>query len=255
MQIRNPRHARWDALSESFATRSLSTETPDLLLDTITELGLLPHGASALDVGCGVGHHLVRLSSGLAAGIGLDSSPGMIRQAKDLSRQSGSTHLKFVLHDWTTGTPALIDGHRFDLVIAHKTPAVNGPADLDRLLACAGGACVVAKPVYRRSVLVDAVLAGSGRTQRTAAGSKSMRVLLGRAFELGYQPELRHAEETWTPRMNREQFIASLAEVRSAADPDFVTRAHRVFDECASEGFVEDTIEAHVTLAAWRVEN
>lgn len=240
--------APWDLVSASFARRPVPTADDDMLMRLVTEYGLVSSDSRVLDVGCGAGQHLVALAPLIRAGTGVDVSPAMIDEARALARRVGVIHVAFEVLDWRAADAGWDTLGEFDLVIAHNTPAIHKVEDLHRLLDRASGACVVSKPVYRRSDLVDLVLRGTGREQQTEAGSRMVGVLLGELLQQGYAPDVRYMDQVWSRWIDREDFVAGRW---ISAPSDLPDRLAAVAAAEPGDGPLGDRTDARVAYLYW----
>jgi ubiquinone/menaquinone biosynthesis C-methylase UbiE len=105
-----------DVYAAGLLNRALdpATQPPEVQAFLRAELQLLDDlvegGMRVLDVGCGTGRHLIRLSDRLGLGVGVDYERSYIAEA---AQRSGSEHLQFITGDAT----AIPLGAEFDLAL------------------------------------------------------------------------------------------------------------------------------------------
>lgn len=98
-------------------------------LDRVVELLAPEPGDTALDIACGYGELLLRLSAaGLGAGCGVDLSPWMLRTAA--SRSTGAPTLRWVL------------GEGRDFSVAELSEAELSEAELPEIVVCLGASWI-----------------------------------------------------------------------------------------------------------------
>ncbi|MCH8010419.1 MAG: class I SAM-dependent methyltransferase [Candidatus Marinimicrobia bacterium] len=82
----------------------------------LAEWGRFKKNDIVLDIGCGVGHHLIALADRFTKGIGIDFSPEMIKEArKRLQNSPLQNHISFYVDDAEEITK--IENHSTDIVI------------------------------------------------------------------------------------------------------------------------------------------
>lgn len=74
---------------------------------------LVPENTKVLDVGCGTGYQLLRMSHKIKAGVGIDLSDKMIAFALEQQAKKGIDHLSFELAN--AGDLSQFDDNEFDL--------------------------------------------------------------------------------------------------------------------------------------------
>lgn len=157
----------------------------DAMLADCRRLGLEPApGARSLEFGCGVGRLLAPLARRLPRAVGIDISPGMLRQAAELI-PAGQAELR--LADGATPLPLQPD-EQFDFIFSHivlqHIPPRRGLQLLDGLLAALapGGTAVIQAPLATRQGL-------RYRLNRLRASHQILfdlsRLLTGRLQEVG----------------------------------------------------------------------
>ena len=147
---------------------------------------LLPDGASALDLGCGIGRIAAALAPHCRSVLGLDVSAGMIAEAQ--CRHGADSRMRFVVTDGKSVPPG-----PFDLALAvDSMPYIvrAGLADMivDGIAASLspGGALVVLNLSYGRGDATDRADAGrwAARHGWSVSASRPFRLWDGSAFVL-----------------------------------------------------------------------
>lgn len=197
----------WDAKAEGYLAR-LQQKQSDLLLETLAEVGAIPEAGTVLDVCCGPGWHLSQLAGRISRGLGVDSSPGMIAQARRAAIAAGIDNVEFQQLDWQREP---ISQEKFDLVMASKCPAVRTPEDVVRLQELSRGWCVNTSPVYRHIDVLDVLLERMdiNAKQDPHGGAQMMADKLVALWQSGAAPELRYEGGEFVTPMDRKPCIGN----------------------------------------------
>ena len=105
---------------------------------------LLPEGALVVDVGCGLGHDVLRLEAEGLVGIGVDTSEVMLAEAPpEVERRAKADGAAL---PFRTGS---LDGCRIERVLQHVEDPAAVVAEVRRVVRRDGGAVTVFEPDYR----------------------------------------------------------------------------------------------------------
>jgi len=152
---------------------------------------LVPAGARILDINCGIGIDAIALAQEGYRTSGVDISPGMIKQAKERSRKSGTEGVEFVLSSFDD--LSMFSGRSIDLVLSNFG-GVNCSSLLER---CAAEVARTLRPggyfvavVMSRMSLWE-IVAGAARLNLSAAfrrlgGTVPARGFRGNTFAVTY---------------------------------------------------------------------
>lgn len=240
----------WDAKAEGYLAR-LQQKQSDLLLETLAESGAIPEAGTVLDVCCGPGWHLSQLADRISRGLGVDSSPGMIAQARSAAIAAGIDNVEFQQLDWQREP---ISQEKFDLVIASKCPAVRTPEDVLRLQELSRGWCVNTSPVYRRIDVLDVLLERMdiNAKQDPHGGAQKMADKLVALWQSGAAPELRYEGGEFVTSMDRETVHRELQVHASMYGNELFEAADSYFNERGGE-IIDVTVTMRFVLAIWQV--
>lgn len=240
----------WDAKAEGYLAR-LQQKQSDLLLETLAEFGAIPEAGTVLDVCCGPGWHLGQLAGRTSHGIGVDSSPGMIAQARNEATAAGIDNVEFRQLDWCQEP---ISQEKFDLVMASKCPAVRTASDVLRLQELSQGWCVNTSPVYRHIDVLDALLdrMNLSEKQDPHGGAQLMADKLAALWQCGAAPELRYEGGEFVTPMDRETLHRELRVHASVYGEQLLKAADDYLAEHGGQA-VDVTVTMRFVLAIWQV--
>lgn len=84
---------QFGATAERYRTSSYHSDAPDL--DALRQAARLQGTEKVLDIGTGTGHTAIAVAAGAAQVTGLDLTPAMLDQARDLARERGLDNVRF----------------------------------------------------------------------------------------------------------------------------------------------------------------
>ncbi|OFT29643.1 class I SAM-dependent methyltransferase [Corynebacterium sp. HMSC08D02] len=219
-------------------------EGPDLLLEVLDEFDVLTPDSTVLDIGCGPGWHLGKMAPHIAEGYGFDISSAMIGATPT------SKNLTFYTHDWSAGIPEPLTGRTFSAVIANRSPGVNTIDDVAALMRLSSRWCVVNKPTYRSTSLLEQALRDAGVVAKPFGGSLHVDWLISQ----GYLPQLRYQTRVRSRKYDAHD-VSYEAERARAQYGDEV--AERMLAALPGEGVdkrIDVTLTMAYALAIWRVD-
>ena len=159
---------RWDAAAERFFNMEIPKWESDAFLQFAEPLF---HEApeSVLDIGCGAGHYAIAVADRVCSVTGTDLSSEMIAFAQKNKALHQKENIRFQCEDWET-VDLDTAGYRkaFDVVIAHRTPAIQSRNGFEKMLDCCRKGGALATFFRRKDPLLEQFLKETG-TQRPAA--------------------------------------------------------------------------------------
>jgi len=144
----------WNLRAEEFnqsVSKNRSVSNREKKVGLFLEKGLIDSESRALDIGCGSGQLAIALAKVVKEVVAMDFSEKMLDYAKKNAKDAGVDNIRFVLSDWEN----FVLEEPFDLVIASMSPAINGPADLYKMLRACKGSCCLSAFVKRSGALKE----------------------------------------------------------------------------------------------------
>ena len=170
-----------------------------------------------LDIGCGTGTYSLCFADTVRSVKGLDVSGEMIALARRNAEAMNVANAEFSVSDWETADVSGIG--RFNLTIAHMTPAVHDGATLGKMLAVSSGWCFLAGYVSRENRTWDEIYRIYGRPSRNEY--EKLTDTVETLWDLGKIPHLaqfrRRSYRKWTPEYAETFYIEA---VRGFMGPD-----------------------------------
>ena len=242
---------RWNQEASHFGAMAPPALSSSLCLQMLQEAGILEAGGTGLDVGCGGGQYSFALEQFGYCMHGTDFSPNMIAEAEKRRAALGS-RCSFSVDNWHS-----LDlkekgwEERFDLVLAHMTPAIADADCFLKLIRASRGAVFLQKPTRCFSALQQQIhgLLGAAPPQSNLDGSFAQAFSI--AWLLGCSPRTGYRDTTWTAEMEIDQAVAfyrSRMERYFTMEPQHEQQLRTFLMERFPEGTVTDV--THVHLAA-----
>ena len=247
---------RWNQEAARFGAMAQPTLSSSLCLQMLQEAGILESGGTGLDVGCGGGQYSFALEKFGFSMHGTDFSPNMITEAEK-HRDACGSRCSFSVDNWHS-----LDlrekgwENKFDLVLAHMTPAILNADCFLKLIHASRRAVFLQKPTRRFSALQQEIdgLLGAVPPQSNLDGSFAQAFSI--AWLLGCSPRTGYRDATWTAEMEIDQAVAFY---RSRMDGYF-TMGHRQEQELQNflrqrfpEGKVTDVTHTHLAALLFMV--
>ena len=197
----------WNGSAEKFASKELPTIENSMAMRIIEREGMIKKGCSALDVGCGGGRFSFALESLGVAMTATDFSPKMIEQAEIKKAEKGSK-VQFWNDNWhTLSLEEKGWGKKFDLVLAHMTPAIVSAETFLKLSEASRNWVIMVKPTRRTNSVLDELnrLVGAEKDAKTL--DETMAYAFDLAWLMGFQPKLEYENQLWENDLTLEKAI------------------------------------------------
>lgn len=144
-----------------------------------------------LDIGCGPGEYTMAIAEKVESVTGVDFSPEMIKRAKTDAEKKGIKNVTFLERDWMNCDLNEFEG-KYDIVIAHTTPAVCDYKSLDKFCKSSKKHCFLCIHSFRNNNIYDDLcdIIGYERKQR----SDTVGLTFLYAWENGYSPVIDYSD-------------------------------------------------------------
>ncbi len=171
-------------------------------------LGVDFRGRRLLDIGCGTGVYALTLADRAASVLGVDSSAAMLKIFRKVKKERGIANAECALSEWSNLPAAKVRG-KFNVALASMTAAVKTRADVLKMEAAAGEACVyIGWAGERRNALLEKIYAAHGVAYSAPEGAeRALRVLRA----LGRRPRTVYLRENWTKEETPEETLREIA--------------------------------------------
>lgn len=234
---RSHRFADMDIPNKDDAYVSLILETSNSNIDRM----------NVLDIGCGSGIWSLAFADVVNSVIGIDIADKMIEYANEKADSIGLTNAKYFTGDWKD--PSLDLGQsKFDIVMAHMTPAISSDDDLIRMDAVCDGYCYLTSSIKGDNDLRQTMEEHFGvNLDRDRRGlSNALRVL----FEIGRKPLIRYEERIHDKRETVDDvvsFYKDTAVSRGISEKDL----EEFLNGVAVDGVIESALKMTKATLYW----
>lgn len=216
---------RWNKRSTRFGDMEIPDKDDEYVSLILETSGDNLDKKNILDIGCGSGVWSLALARDVHSVLGIDIADKIIDEANKKAISESLNNVEYKVGDWRD-LDLNLDNLKFDIVMAHMTPAINSDSDLIRMDAICDGYCYLTSSIggesnLRRSI-EEKFNIDLGRSRQ--AIPNAMRVL----FEIGRKPLLRYED-----RVNQKE--ETIEEVMS-----FYT------ERVSSKGVSEEDLENHL---------
>lgn len=247
----------WNGNAQKFSARELPTADNSMGMRIIEREGMIKQGDKALDVGCGGGRFSFALDALGADVTGADFSPRMIEEC--IKQQDGKgSKVHFGVENWHT-----VDlkekgwNGKFDLVLAHMTPAVISAETFLKLSEASRNWVLMVKPTRRSNSVLDELnrLVGSDRD------AKMLDETLAYSFDLlwlnGYSPRLEYEKQVWNSDrpLNEaiEEYTLRISSTHDLSEENKAAIRHYL-ESIAVDGIVHETSHTTIVGMYWQVK-
>ncbi|HKM14224.1 MAG TPA: class I SAM-dependent methyltransferase [Candidatus Methanomethylophilaceae archaeon] len=148
----------WNKRSNRFAKIEIPSKEDkyvSLILNTYNgNLG----DADVLDIGCGSGIWSLAYADEVKSVLGMDISDKMIGYANEKASSSKLNNVRYIIEDWGEQFVGIGDlTNKFDIVMAHMTPAINSDQDIIKMDSVCNGTCYYTIPFNGTNSLRKAI--------------------------------------------------------------------------------------------------
>ncbi len=199
---------RWDRLAGQFDALPVPDWERDPFLRILSELPVWDSEPQALDLGCGAGRYSIALAPKCAQVLGTDLSPEMIGFANRKKELFHADNSSFVCEDWDAVDPVGKQyAGRFDLIIAHMTPALKDLDSLRKMNACSRGWCAMASFRRREAPLQKELLRYLGLQDSFSPG-RMIPEFFEDLYRQGMSPRVSYYERDDSRKMSPKDAVA-----------------------------------------------
>ena len=247
----------WNGNADRYAAKKLPTSDKSIGMRIVERENMAFDGCSALDVGCGGGRFSFALEKLGANVTATDFSPKMIEECEKQKSERGS-NVNFCVDNWHS-----VDLHekawdkKFDLVLAHMTPAVVSAETFIKLSAASRKWVLMVKPTRRTNLVLDQL----NSLVCAQNDTKSLDETVAFAFDLlwlsGYCPKLEYEEQIWEMDLPLEKAIAEytlrISSTHQLSDID-KTNIKSYLETIAVDGVIHETTYTTIVAMYWCVK-
>lgn len=247
----------WDSMAHNFGTHAPPSFEDNNFLRLLQREKMFDVDSAVLDVGCGTGSYALALAPQCQKIVGIDLSPKMIGIAARKATEAKVKNVQFHCMDWhELDLEKAGFEKKFDLVIAHMTPAVQSADTFQKLSLASKGWCVLSKPTRRTDPVSDHVKKLVGITEKRE--SSDMDILY--AFELlwlqGLQPRFEYEQQRWNMKKTLQEayglYINRVKTYRNITDAK-EQKIKSYLTSIMKGGVICEDVDTTVTTLYWHV--
>lgn len=247
----------WNSMAESFGDFIVPNFKDNTFLKLIERNNMLNREGLVLDVGCGTGQYALAIAERCQHVTGVDLSPEMINIAKQKALDYKIQNTDFYCRDWHD-LDIEKSGylHKFDLVFAHMTPAIQSGDTFEKLSAASKGWCVLAKPIKRTDPVSDAAKELVGIRERRESCDEEILFAFEMLWRQGYLPQLEYEKQIWKMKKTLDDayglYINRLKTYKDITlEEEEKVKAY--LRTLSSDGFVNENVDTTVATLFWHV--
>ncbi len=193
---RDPNNAKalWDSQADDSVYTTVPTFEGSGFLRLLDHENMLDKRYDVLDIGCGTGVYSTAIASRINSAVGYDISVGMLSNGRRILEQNKIKNVALKQADWRDmDLEALGLVNRFDLVMAHTTPAICDLKAFEKMIRASRRFCAISvftrpnQPIMQEAHDIVGVKLDDGYF----AGflEKSMTYMFDYLYQTGYSPK------------------------------------------------------------------
>lgn len=247
----------WNSMAEDFGEHKSPGFEDDRFLQILQKHNMLREDSMVLDVGCGTGKYTLAIATRCREITGIDFSPAMIDIAKQKAAEQNITNAVFQCADWHELDLKEAGWERkFDLVIAHNTPAVQSAGTFEKLSLASRGWCVLSKPTRRTDPVSDEIRKLIGIHEKHESSDLDIIYAFALLWQQGRLPHLDYKQQLWEMKKTPEQayglYINRMKTYRDLS-PEEEEKIKQYLQSIMKDGFVHENVNTTVTTLFWHV--
>lgn len=250
----------WNDMAERFRSFPVPEWDENGFLKLLHSTVAFNDEMTVLDIGCGSGTFSIALSERVSRVTAIDISPKMLEYARFNADKYKKDNIDFICVDWKN-TDLLQAGweRRFDLVIAHNTPAVSDADTFEKMMGASRDYCFFAKPTRRTDSILGKIPGVLGIPDRNRNRDEDIIIALSMLWGHGLLPEMIHLQDFWKMEKPLEEackFYANRLNLFREVDREMDTVQKKTLENylrsIAVDNIVYETTNTAITIIAWR---
>lgn len=247
----------WNSMAGSFGDYVVPDFKDNSFLKLLAEKNMLSREALVLDVGCGAGKYALAIAGYCRHVTGIDLSPRMINTARQKAAEYNIQNVDFYCDDWHSfDIEAAGYLHRFDLVFAHMTPAIQSAATFEKLSKASKGWGVLTKPIRRIDPVSDAVKELVGIKERRESCDEEMLFAFEMLWRQGYQPQIQYEKQVWNMKKTHNEscglYVNRIKTYRDITEEE-EARIIAYLEALVQDGFVCEDVDTTIATLYWHI--
>jgi len=251
----------WDTAAKEY-NQGLDDPYHERLENLVEHLGknrMLTQGMTVLDVGCGTGSLAFLLAGRGAQVTAIDFAGNMLEQAEANCPDGFKNRVHLEQADWKAVD--LKDRgwlKKFDLVLAHMTPAVNTPALFLKLMAASRQSCCTGNWAGKRENNIRLALWQKIMGKPLHDHPAGILIRFNLLYAMGYFPDIYFTEIFWQKTMSVKAsvnyFTRFFKGISTESESILTEKIRAYLTEIAVDGMVVKKNFGRIGTLYWRVD-
>jgi SAM-dependent methyltransferase len=251
--------ALWSSQADDVVYTAVPTFKSSGFLRLLDEEHMLDKSYDVLDIGCGTGVFSAAISDRINSSVGYDIADGMLSNGRKIMEQNKIKNVTLKQADWRDiDLEALGLVNRFDLVLAHTTPAVCDLETFEKMLRASRKFCAISVFTRPNQPIMQAVhdLAGVKLDDGYFAGflEKSMTYMFDYLYQMGYSPRFFYEKTDYSFVQRLEDSYQYYLDAVCAHKKLIADEEKRIKDYIASvavDGIVTEKMDPTIVTIYW----
>lgn len=247
----------WDLSAQRYREMPLPTIETSKSLRIVTEKKMFSSESSILDVGCGAGRFTIAFANQCKYAAGSDLSQQMINYAVERAEKNDIKNAEFFCENWHD-----LDlkehgwEHKFDLVFANMTPAVQSAKTFEMLSSASREWCFMSKPTRWTNSMTYNIVKELGFFEEYRTFDIDMMYAYDTLCLLGKTPLVDYDYDTWnwegTPEEACERTIPRI-DMKFALSEAQKAKAKEFIYSTAIDGKIYDKTDVTISMLYWHI--
>jgi hypothetical protein len=146
--------------------------------------------------------------------------------------------------------------HKFDLVFAHMTPAIQSTDTFEKLSAASKNWCVLAKPIRRVDPVSEAVKELVGIREHRESCDEEIMFAFEMLWRQGYLPQLEYEKQVWNMKKTLDEaygLYVNRIKTYQHITLEEEKRVKAYLKTLAQDGFVYEEVDTTIATLFWQV--
>jgi len=255
IQILNELKSQWQSQVKSDES-NIYVWNNDGFLKLLDSMVAFKNDMTVLDIGCGSGVFAIPLSERVAKVTAIDISPKMLDYAKYNADKHKRYNIDYICVNWKNTDLIQIGWKRkFDLVIAHNTPAISDAHSFEKMIQSSRDYCFFAKPTRRTDSVLGMLPKIIGIPDKDKSTDEDIMIALSILWCKGLLPEMIQIKDRWVmkkPLEEASEFYINRLKTYNEIDCIQEEAIRNYLSSIAVNNIVREKTDTAITVIAWR---
>lgn len=249
----------WNRIAPTYGkqTSGRSKERVRKIIELLEREKILTPQAAILDVGCGPGTYALPFAERVTSVTALDGAGEMCGILEHRAKTKRLHNIKVMHHLWKD-----VDlekeglAKKFDLVFASMTPAVCDHDTLLKLNRASKNYCCLVSPASGSSGKARQVLWQQIFQEEDSRRGASLICIFNLLYSIGCHPSLQYLDSSWVREESIDKAVERLSRsfwLYTEITPDIKKTITQFVNEQSVDGIFRETVENHLGILTWKV--